>query len=241
MKILLIRHAEPDYEHNTLTPQGFKEAEALGEAYRDLAFDEVYTSPMNRAKLTAEAVMKYHSERSPVVVESFAELDTLIRVPYSGKMGLAWDFLPAEFVKEEPFFTGEGFFSSAWLQNDELKARYRAATRELDQILAENGYHRKGRLYEVETSNTKTVLIFCHFGMMSVLMSHLLNIPFVLLAQQFECQPTGVTTLVTEERQRGIAQFRCLRFSDVSHLTSRGIEPSFAGRFCEIFDSDDRH
>ena len=29
MKITIIRHADPDYEHNTLTPTGFKEVEAL--------------------------------------------------------------------------------------------------------------------------------------------------------------------------------------------------------------------
>ena len=241
MKILLIRHADPDYEHNTLTPQGFKEAEALGNAYRDYDFDEAYCSPLNRAKYTAEAFMKYHPEKGFTVKHWLAEFDALIRVPYAEGESLSWDFLPAEFVKEEAFFSGDKYLDSSWLKNDALQRRYREATEGLDAILEHHGYRRNGRNYEVIESNTRTVLLFCHFGMMSVLMSHLLHIPYVLLAQQFECQPTGVTTIVTEERQRGIAQFRCLRFSDISHLTASGLQPSFAGRFCEIFDSDDRH
>ena len=31
MRIIFIRHAEPDYEHNTLTPRGFREAELLSD------------------------------------------------------------------------------------------------------------------------------------------------------------------------------------------------------------------
>ncbi len=29
MRLIFIRHAEPDYEHNTLTKKGFREAEIL--------------------------------------------------------------------------------------------------------------------------------------------------------------------------------------------------------------------
>lgn len=241
MRLLLIRHGEPDYDNNTLTPQGFKEAEALGEFYRDFDFDEAYSSPLNRAKFTAEAFMKFHPEKKFTIKNWLKEMEVPIKVPYTDLEVLPWDFIPAEFVRHKTFFSGDKYLSSEWLRGGTVEARVREAAEGLDEILAKNGYHRKGRLYEVTSSNTKTILFFCHFGIMSVLMSHLLHIPYVLLAQQFECQPTGVTTIVTEERRAGIAQFRCLRYSDVSHLTLKGIQPSFSGRFCEIFDSDDRH
>jgi len=54
--------------------------------------------------------------------------------------------------------------------------------------------------------------------------------------------PTSVTTLVTEERRKGIAYFRMLAFGDISHLYIAGEEPSFSGRFCETYDNfDERH
>lgn len=241
MKLVLIRHADPDMVNNTLTPHGFVEAEALAEAYKNFQFDEAYCSPLNRAKFTADIFMKYHANGSYVIKDWLKEISTPIRVPYEKEEVIPWDFLPAEFVREEPFFAGDAYFSSEWLKSGDVEKLYNEAATGLDEILRSNGYIRDGRLYRVVQSNTKTILLFCHFGMMAALMSHLLNIPFVLLAQYFECQPTGVTTIVTEERQKGIAQFRCLNFSDINHLTSRGIEPGFWGRFCEIFDSDDRH
>lgn len=53
--------------------------------------------------------------------------------------------------------------------------------------------------------------------------------------------PTAVTTLYTEERRRGKAAFRMAAFGDISHLYEAGEEPSFAARFCEIYENEDRH
>ena len=36
MKLLFIRHGEPDYEHDSLTPEGFREAECLAERLSQL-------------------------------------------------------------------------------------------------------------------------------------------------------------------------------------------------------------
>ena len=54
--------------------------------------------------------------------------------------------------------------------------------------------------------------------------------------------PTSVTTVITEERRRGIASFRMSSFGDVTHLLQAGEEPSFSARFCETWDcSSERH
>ena len=49
--------------------------------------------------------------------------------------------------------------------------------------------------------------------------------------------PTGVTTVVTEERKEGIAAFRMLEFGSVPHLYVADEKPSFAGRFCECYSN----
>ena len=36
MKITIIRHAEPDYENNTITKKGFKEADILGKYFKNI-------------------------------------------------------------------------------------------------------------------------------------------------------------------------------------------------------------
>jgi len=72
-------------------------------------------------------------------------------------------------------------------------------------------------------------------------MSYLLNVSYVFLAQKFCCPPSGVTTIYSEEREKGIVQFRCQSFGDISHLKAAGLEPAFAARFTEKFDTEDRH
>ena len=52
MVLYIIRHGNPDYEHDTLTPLGEKEAEALGERMKKEAPDLIYMSPRGRAIAT---------------------------------------------------------------------------------------------------------------------------------------------------------------------------------------------
>ena len=55
MKLLLIRHGEPDYSIDSLTEKGWKEAELLSEKLCKMKIDEFYVSPLGRAKDTAKA------------------------------------------------------------------------------------------------------------------------------------------------------------------------------------------
>lgn len=58
MRLLLIRHGEPDYEHDSLTKKGFKEAEYLAEYLADVKIDQCYVSPLGRAKATAAPTLE---------------------------------------------------------------------------------------------------------------------------------------------------------------------------------------
>ncbi|MNC67264.1 hypothetical protein D3C81_2161210 [compost metagenome] len=74
------------------------------------------------------------------------------------------------------------------------------------------------------------------------MLGHLLGISPMVLWHGFCAAPTSVTTLITEERRKGIAYFRMGSFGDISHLYAGGEEPAFAARFCETYDNmDERH
>ena len=53
MRILLIRHAEPDYTVDSLTPKGRVEAELLSHRLIHYEIRDFYVSPLGRAKDTA--------------------------------------------------------------------------------------------------------------------------------------------------------------------------------------------
>ena len=235
MKLVFIRHAEPDYPNNTLTKKGFMEAEALGKMYSAKDFDEIYSSTMPRAYYTAQAVIK--DEKEIIMCDWLREFGHNVNV--DGHEQIPWDFKPDYFIKHN--LSSESYLDLEPLKSGEIKKYYDEVISELDKVLKKHGYERDGKNYKVIKESKETIVFFCHFGIMSVLMSHLMNLPFTVITHYFVCLPSGVTTFVSEERDRGIAYFRMNGFSDMSHLKKTGLEPSFAGRFCEIYSSPDRH
>ena len=58
MRLLIIRHGDPDYSIDSLTKRGWKEAEYLSERLEKLNVKDFYVSPMGRAKDTASLTLK---------------------------------------------------------------------------------------------------------------------------------------------------------------------------------------
>lgn len=58
MRLLFIRHGDPDYEHDTLTGKGIEEAKALAGLIPHLNVGDCYVSPLGRAKKTAQIALE---------------------------------------------------------------------------------------------------------------------------------------------------------------------------------------
>ena len=52
MRIIIVRHGEPNYEIDSLTEKGWKEAELASRKLQKLNIDNIYVSPLGRAKDT---------------------------------------------------------------------------------------------------------------------------------------------------------------------------------------------
>ena len=58
MKILIIRHGDPDYANGTVTEKGAVEAEALSNRLKKLDIKQFYCSPLGRAQDTAKPTLE---------------------------------------------------------------------------------------------------------------------------------------------------------------------------------------
>ena len=58
MRIIFVRHGEPDYANDCLTETGKKQAEAAAKRLVCEGISEIYSSPMGRAYQTAECTAK---------------------------------------------------------------------------------------------------------------------------------------------------------------------------------------
>ena len=54
MRIIFVRHGEPDYTHDCLTETGRRQAKDAALRLRDEGIEAVYSSPFGRAKETAQ-------------------------------------------------------------------------------------------------------------------------------------------------------------------------------------------
>lgn len=53
MILYIVRHGDPIYNTDSLTPKGLRQAEAVGKRLAVFGLDEIYASPLKRAQQTA--------------------------------------------------------------------------------------------------------------------------------------------------------------------------------------------
>ena len=242
MKLLIVRHGDPDYAKDSLTEKGWREARYLSERLIKMGIDDFYVSPLGRARATASFTLDRLGQTAEVK-DWLQEFPARIEEPSRpGEQKIAWDWLPEDWTKEERFYQADHWFEVANMRKGHVKELYDQVAAGLDEILARHGYVREGNYYRTDQGNTDTVALFCHFGVECVMLSHLLHISPMPLWHGSCALPSSVTTLVTEERRKGIASFRMLSFGDLSHLYVHGEVPAFAARFCEVYENEnERH
>lgn len=253
MKLLIIRHGDPDYEHDTLTEYGWREAEALAKRLAPMDIKYIYVSPLGRARDTASCTLKAMNRKETAICDWLQEFPSSVQVGGSEilqtaypdtkknpdgsyKNRIVWDILPDYWTNQEIYYQRDGWRNSEIAAHSSMVEHYDHITKNFDALLAKHGYKRHHNCYRVTNSNTDTIALFCHFGLECVLLSHLLGVSPFPLWHGMVFAPTSVSVIRTEERQQGIAFFRAAQLGDISHLYAAGIEPSFAARFCETYD-----
>ena len=72
MKILFIRHGDPDYKNDSLTDTGWAEAKALakymaGDGGIGYEIDQFFCSPLGRARDTASLTLRALSRKAEII------------------------------------------------------------------------------------------------------------------------------------------------------------------------------
>lgn len=243
MKLIIIRHGDPDYSIDSLTEKGWKEAELLSERISAMDIKAFYTSPLGRARDTASVTltkMNREADVMPWLREFHAPI--IDEKMQKRNMNIVWDWLPSDWTAVDEYYDKNLWHTTPIMQNGHVIDEAMRVCNGIDEILKNHGYERKGRLYQAVNPNNDTIVLFCHFGVECVMLWHLLGISPMVLWHNLCAAPTSLTTLITEERRKGIASFRMNSFGDISHLYAAGEMPAFAARFCETYDNmDERH
>lgn len=241
MRIIFIRHGDPDYQNDTLTGKGIREAQLLSERVAEWEnITDIYCSPLGRAKETASFSLK-RIQRDAVTYPWLKEFSYFIDDPTTGRHGVPWDFMPEYWTEiEEMYDRNDWKKTEIYRSNPELLPAYEEVCAGIDNILEKYGYRRYHNYYTTNHTETPdkqdaTIVLFCHLGVTCVMMSHLLGISPVILFHNFYIAPTSVTVLATEERIPGKAIFRAQVVGDTRHLYNGGEPVSESGYFTQAF------
>ena len=238
MRMIFIRHGDPDYEHDTLTQKGWREAKLLAERVAGWKITDLYVSPLGRAQDTASLSLKALG-RTARTLPWLREFRAPVNDPKRGDGVIPWDFYPGDWTRIPQMYDKDGFADTPIMKSGHVKEEFAQVCRGLDALLEEYGYVWEGNLYRTDAGKAAdrdaTIVLFCHMGVTLYLMGHLLGISPVALTSGFFLAPTSVTVLASEERENGLAYFRCQMAGDTSHLRM-GKEPvSMQGYFTEPF------
>ncbi|MBR3016613.1 MAG: histidine phosphatase family protein [Clostridia bacterium] len=233
MRILIIRHGEPDYAKDSLTPKGWREADLLANRLAQLNISDYYLSPLGRAQDTARATLLRVGKTGETLPWLHEFRGTLLD-PDTGERRIAWDLLPQFWTKCPELYDPNRWTENAVYKTGNSAEIYRETQEGLDALLARYGYRREGVLYHTEQSSDATIALFCHFGIAMNILSCLTGISLVPMMHAFIMAPSSVTTVISEERRKGEVFFRCAGLGDVSHLYAAGEPESPMGRYEEV-------
>ena len=238
MRILLLRHAEPDYRVDGLTPKGRREAELLSRRMERYSVRDFYTSPLGRARETAEYTLR-RMGREAETLPWLAEFRGHYWDAEKGRERIPWDLRPRLWTAEPLMLDPDRWPEAPLFQGTNIADIWEETKRGTDALLARYGFRKSGPVWLCGENRPETIALFCHFGIAMMMLAYLTDISPMILTHRFLCLPSSLTEAVTEERVLGETVFRITRLGDISHLEEAGEPRSTAGMFPECYTGVD--
>ena len=238
MRILLIRHAEPDYVTDSLTPKGRAEAELLSRRLVHYDIRDFYVSPLGRAKDTAAYTLS-KLNRTAEELPWLAEFRGRCIDPETGGKRLPWDLPPRLWSALPGARDINTWVDAPLFARGDVREIWEETVSGTKALLARYGFTKDGPVWRGDNNTRDTVALFCHFGISMAVLAVLTDCSPLELWQRTLTLPSSVSEVVTEERVRGEVSFRITRLGDITHLESNGEKRSTAGLFPECFTGID--
>lgn len=219
MRIVFVRHGEPDYIRDCLTDAGRPQAEAAALRLRNEGIEEIWSSPMGRAYETAQAT-------ADVLGLTVRTLDFMHELDWGSiddepifADGHPWDIADEMARQGMPLNSPDWRDNPYFIRNRVLKT-IDLVEKGIDEWLAGYGYTRNGAYYDHDHQENGhgTVALFSHGGSSAAALGHILDLPFPYACGLFHIEFTGIT-IVRMDWRKGHCTLPCLELAnDGGHL-----------------------
>ena len=224
MILYIVRHGEPIYGPDTLTELGRRQAEALVRRFERSGLDRIFSSPMGRARETAQPTAD--ALDLPVKIEPWMrEIWPELALPRpDGSLSFVIDMPADQLRSPENRERYADWYDMPALKSIQSRQAWARVERYSDDFLRRLGCRRVSPgVYGAEKPCEERVAVFCHAGFGITWLAHLLGIPPHLAWASFYMTHTGVTVVRFTPNPSGLITPRCLCLSDMSHLLESGL------------------
>ncbi len=215
MRLIMVRHGEPNYEKDCLTETGARQAKAAAQRLKDEGISEIFASPMGRAQETAS----FTAQLLSLPVQT---LDFMHEISWGGpgvpEHGHPWTLSEWMIAQEDFHFWNENWREHPYYGKNEATACFDAVSAEFDTFLAKKGYIHEGTRFLCSTDEDQTIALFSHGGSGACVLAHLLSLPFPYVVT---VMPYDFTSIIILNFPCGKGKYvfpRIELFNDIAHI-----------------------
>lgn len=216
MRLIFIRHGDPDYAKDCLTELGVRQAEAASLRLKDEGTTAIYASTMGRAVQTATATA---TRLGLPILERLSFMDE--RWVHTHIPSFTYDhpWAEADALAEE----GLSLLSldpakTQWFGLEERLSYDREMIEAFDAWLSTLGYQRAGQYYGCTKENNDVIALFSHGGSSSRVMAHLMNLPFVYFCHMFHLAHTSICVFDFKGSEGSLITPKARLMNDHKHI-----------------------
>ena len=222
MRIVFVRHGEPDYEHDCLTETGRQQAAAAAERLLRENISKIYVSSNGRARETA-------SYTARTLGLPLHQLDYMHEISWGGEDipvgGHPWTLGDWMIEREDFDFFHQDWKSHPYFAKNLAAEYYDRIAREFDVLLFSHGYRHERVRFLCEAEKDETVVVFSHGGSGACVMSHLLALPFPYVCSVLPYDFTSIIILELPFRPGEYVKPRLELFNDCAHIRTQPRAP----------------
>jgi broad specificity phosphatase PhoE len=221
MLLIYVRHGDPNYETDTLTEIGLKQAADVADFLSVYGVDQIFSSTANRAIQTAiPTANRLGLEITPIdfAHEKYPWKNMTIETP----SGFVWPYQSNEvidlFHTEEITNLGYHWYKHPLFIKGSYQEEMNRIQNESNRFFQELGYLHLGQgKYKVLHEHHDKVAMFAHQGFGYAFLSLLLNIPYPIFCTHFELGLAEIT-LIEFKNVGGYAYPKVISLSSNHHL-----------------------
>ena len=217
MRIIFVRHGEPDYALDCLTERGKLQAAAAAERLVREGISEIYASPMGRAQETA----LYTARRMNLPVTT---LEFMHEISWGGPdlpdNGHPWTLSDRMILEDNYDFIGNDWKQHPYFRTNTATDIYDAVTAQFDDFLLTQGYRHCGRRFLCAAENTSTIAVFSHGGSGGCVLAHLLSLPFPYVTSMLPYDFASIIILDFPVLRGAYVHPRLALFNETEHIRS---------------------